>query len=1206
MGMLRVTFSRKKAIGKFNQLTPHWRPKRILLSAGQATYVLLLQRLPLVTLRLLSWQQLEQHGINRRASPSLRPRFTIGHLADGCCSSAAFGQGLFGRGDICFSVNSSSLFRCTSNEKRTSSHTAAACGLSQVTGCSEPACAPLLRCCNQRRPLRCCQSSSASPQHQQQQLREQHQQQFVLQEQRRREQGLLAQQQQLLQNKQHDASQLLQQRVLKQQQEERVRLQQQGVEQAFLQQQETHCLLLQQERHRKLPQDAYVSKRAPRDSSRLPPRPTLHYQQQVRHSELGQWEKHQRQLPQHVQQLQHVQREPHVQQQQEQQQRVLHQYRTASAAPATNAAATATATPTTATTAATAAATALTATTGMARPAAGSTLKATPIGAAAQTLAAAQRYRLKRLTAEAPQQQQQLQQPQQHQLPQQQHHSGKWSTEWLHSSTLRQHCASNAASATASAPTGATAAAPWTAQQRLQQHVSVCVLPPLAELSAHPLVEAPVNLSPILTSRRNGVLQQQQHQLLQRQLRSQQQRKSTDTATLSAVTLLQHQQQRQQDQPQQSNARDPIERRLQQQPPGRVVEVVRPLLRNSIVSPPKRRGTLTAAAAPDLNCLFKCCCSELSAKPFGHQWNLKRPLGRCSSKSLGGARNLEELLAAAAGRVPAAAGSVGAKQREQDQQRQEERKMQLDLQKEHDRQIQERQLLSPDEANALVWTTIGRLRRLAAACATGRVRIEETRLLKVDVRSDCHLLGRCFVRCCCFGCRCCCRSFFLPLCNGRTLSLLRFPRHTLSQAEQLLQQVPSGALGFTERAAAAGLHCCRCRCCWTRRLHVRKSGGGLRPLATTADLKAAEATAAPPEKRKAEVEQPQQQQKGGEKAASCSICCSGGTAAVARTAVAAPTIADARTARVCGNSWALTMRSSSSSNSSHSSRDHLLPPAAALELRDGPAAFAAAEQQHLHVQGQQDTSADAAHAGNPTAEAAAAEIAAAAEAAAAEAAALSEAVAAAAAASALTSADPFQGSAGAAEPSEDGEDTLLLQELRPLDSSVEASFPLQQQQQRELQQQQHQQNHRRSSDRGGVDATLVAGENHVSDAASMLQLLSELQNTDECSAAAAVVGELVGLVDGPAYFRLRGLPSPRALVKYSRRSFQPRVLGLSRVPPPLPPSGTPGQPLELGGLSNGPPTDSNGPAAKRGEDVSLVELLKAGQPASKRPCTPGR
>lgn len=57
-----------------------------------------------------------------------------------------------------------------------------------------------------------------------------------------------------------------------------------------------------------------------------------------------------------------------------------------------------------------------------------------------------------------------------------------------------------------------------------------------------------------------------------------------------------------------------------------------------------------------------------------------------------------------------------------------------EVQKEQEQQILALQLLSPDAANALLWRTTRRLRRLAAACAASRIHIKERRLLKVEVR----------------------------------------------------------------------------------------------------------------------------------------------------------------------------------------------------------------------------------------------------------------------------------------------------------------------------------------------------------------------------------------------------------------------------------------------------------------------------------------
>ncbi|OEH74545.1 hypothetical protein cyc_08823 [Cyclospora cayetanensis] len=226
------------------------------------------------------------------------------------------------------------------------------------------------------------------------------------------------------------------------------------------------------------------------------------------------------------------------------------------------------------------------------------------------------------------------------------------------------------------------------------------------------------------------------------------------------------------------------------------------------------------------------------------------------------------------------------------------------LQKEQEKRISALQLLSPDAANALLWKTTQRLRRLAAACAVGRIHIKERRLLKVEV--------------------------LLRVYNHRMLSLLRCPRHSLAQAEQLLQQIE------------------------TRRLHVRESGGNLKALSLPSDVPATE-----------------EAQEGAE----------GGV---------------------------------------------------------------------------------------------------------------------------VTARDPFGWALGAEELSEDEEETLMLQELHPLDGSAGASFLLQQQKQHE--------------------AVASSGdEEKPFTGLSVLQLLSELQRSEGCNAAEPVVGLPVELVDGPTYLRLKSL-----------------------------------------------------------------------------------
>ena len=160
---------------------------------------------------------------------------------------------------------------------------------------------------------------------------------------------------------------------------------------------------------------------------------------------------------------------------------------------------------------------------------------------------------------------------------------------------------------------------------------------------------------------------------------------------------------------------------------------------------------------------------------------------------------------AAAGIAAAVAAAEGVGEQQQQQRL-------LLLQREQEQQILALQLLSPDAANALLWRTTRRLRRLAAACAASRIHIKERRLLKVEVRI--HRMHAQGVPC----------SWFLfgkwrrgsvlsghmrlllllllllqvllRLYNHRMLSLLRCPRHTLAEAEQLLQQVrrPFGSL----------------------------------------------------------------------------------------------------------------------------------------------------------------------------------------------------------------------------------------------------------------------------------------------------------------------------------------------------------------------------------------------------------------------------
>ena len=82
----------------------------------------------------------------------------------------------------------------------------------------------------------------------------------------------------------------------------------------------------------------------------------------------------------------------------------------------------------------------------------------------------------------------------------------------------------------------------------------------------------------------------------------------------------------------------------------------------------------------------------------------------------------------------ATAAAAGGDEQQQRQQEEERQKRLHALQEEEQQRIRALQLLSPDEANALLWRTTRRLRQLAAACAAGKVHVKERRLLKVEVR----------------------------------------------------------------------------------------------------------------------------------------------------------------------------------------------------------------------------------------------------------------------------------------------------------------------------------------------------------------------------------------------------------------------------------------------------------------------------------------